>query len=129
MKIGMPGPDQSFDFRDLAAAPRNSCRDSHPRVLDSLECLAAGAERRLLARQVLPALDDDIDILWIEFDSVADALGLFGGDQCRATPEKRIVHRLAAFRVIQNRLAYQFDGLLRGVVTFLLLRSTHDEFR
>jgi len=86
MKIGMPGTDQRFDLRDLAAATRDSCCDSQPRVLDRLECLAAGAERRLLAREILPALNDDIDILRIELDSVADALGLFGGDQCGATP-------------------------------------------
>ncbi len=123
----MAGPDQRFDFRDLAAATVHSRCDSQPRVLDLRERLAA--ERCLLAHEVLPALNDDVHILRIQFDSVTGTSRQLSRDERGPAAEKWIIDRLSTLSVIQDWPAHQFYWFLRGVVAFLLFRSAHDEFR
>src|SRR5262249_24901569 len=80
LEIWMAAQDRSFDLRDLAAAPRHSCRDSESFGFDFVERTAVCIKLGLFAGEVLPALDDDIHVLGVEFDAVAGALGHFGGD-------------------------------------------------
>ncbi len=83
----------------------------------------------LLVGQSLPALHDYVRVLRIEFHSTADPFGDFGGGQCCATTHKRFVHQLATLRMVQDRAPHQIDRLLRWVIEFRFVRSTHDEFR
>src|SRR5262249_17018368 len=84
-------------------------------------------ERRAPAGELLPALNDDVDILRVELRAVADALRHVGGDQRGARPKEGIVDRGATLSVIQDGPAHEFDGLLGRAIAFLFLRSAHDE--
>jgi len=75
LQIGVPGKDQRFYFRDLAVAAGDSCRDLQTFGFHLLERPAIAIERCFSAREPLPSLDDDIDVLRIELQPVADALG------------------------------------------------------
>src|SRR5262249_20714560 len=81
LEFRMTGPDLFLGFRDLAAASRDSCGDSQPLDLHLLEGATVNLQDRLAASEVLPALDDHIDVLRIEFHSVTRAPGEFGGDE------------------------------------------------
>jgi len=70
----VPGHDQRLYFRNLPAAAIDSCRGSQPVGLDLLERPAISLESRLLPCQFLPALDDDVDVLGVQFDAAADAV-------------------------------------------------------
>ena len=74
-----------------------------------------------LPLQFLPALDDDVNVLRIELDAVADALGEFGGGQRGAAAQERLVHQLAPLGVVQDRAPHQIDRLLRRVIELLLV--------
>ena len=74
LKIRIASAQLRFDGCDFAAATFHSRRDSNPLGFDFLEGPAIAVERRLLARERLPALDHDIDVLRVQFDAVADAL-------------------------------------------------------
>ena len=78
---------------------------------------------------MLPAFDDHIDILWIEFQPVAHAPGHLGGDERCSAAQERIVDEFAPLRVIQNRFAHQFDGFLRRMIELVFVRAAHDELR
>ena len=67
-------------------------------------------ESGFLARQCLPALNDDVDVLRIQFDSITDALGQFGGRKRRARTEEWIVNQFAEPEVIQNRRRISSTG-------------------
>ena len=127
LKIGMPGHDQRFYFRDLAVAADDSCSDLHTLGFYLLERPAITIERCFEAREPLPPLDDHIDILRIELQSTAHALSQFRRGQRGTAAKERLVHQFALLGVIQNRAPHQFDRLLCGVVEFVLLRATHDE--
>ena len=70
----MSGQDQRFYFRDLAVAAGDSCRDPHTFGFHLFERPPISIERCFQAREPLPSLDDNIDVLRIELQSVADAL-------------------------------------------------------
>ena len=99
MQIVMSGKNQRFDFRDLAVAAVDSCRDSQSFRFHLLERTAVRLERRLLTREPLPALHHDINVFRVEFESVADALSEFSSGEGRSATEEWIVHELAAFGV------------------------------
>ena len=63
----------------------------------SLRTFARRLERGLLAGQRLPALHDDIHVLRIQLDAVADALGQFRRRERRSRSEERLVNQLARF--------------------------------
>jgi alpha/beta superfamily hydrolase len=50
----------------------------------------------------LPALDNDVNVLRVEFQTVADALGEFGGGEGRPTAEEGVVDQLAAVQMISR---------------------------
>jgi hypothetical protein len=54
---------QRLDFRDLAAATRDSCRLLLSFLRDLVKRPAIGIEGSFLATQHLPALDDDVQVL------------------------------------------------------------------
>src|SRR6266404_1666068 len=98
----MPGKDLLRDGRDLAPAAFDSCDAPDPFSLNLLERAAVCLELRFLSAQRLPAPDDDVDVLRIEFNAVADALGQFRGRQRCAGTQKRLVHQFAAAEMIQD---------------------------
>src|SRR5580698_2388768 len=77
LQIGVPGEYLRFYFRDLAVAAGDSCRDPHAFGLHLRERPTIAIERCFQAREPLPPLDDDVDVLWIELDATANALGQF----------------------------------------------------
>ena len=81
------------------------------------------------ARQPLPPLDNDVNVLRIELQSAADALGQFSRGERGAAAKKWLVDQVAKLGVIQDRATHQRDGFLRGVIEFLLIRAAHDELR
>src|SRR5258706_13369215 len=84
----MAGPDLRFDGRDLPAAASDSCGCSDPFLPNVVERPPVAVELGFLAAQRLPALDDDIDVLRVEFQSQADALGEFRGGACGAAAKE-----------------------------------------
>src|SRR5947209_17681311 len=70
--------------------------------------------------EVLPALQDDIDIGRADLDTDAGAAGHFGRDQARARTEKRVIDQLAGPAVVDDRTAHALDRLLRAVAAALL---------
>jgi hypothetical protein len=75
LHIGMAGPEQLFDFRNLPAAALRSLLP--PFHCDFIERAPVTLKGRLLAGEILPALDDDIHVLGVQFHAAADALGKF----------------------------------------------------
>ena len=73
----MPGPDLRFDIRDLPAAALDSCLGSYPFLRDHRERAVVAIQLGLLAGQRLSALHHDVDVLRIQLNAVADALGQF----------------------------------------------------
>ena len=67
----MPGENQRLDFRDLAAAAGDSCGDPQSLGFDLLERPAVALERGFLAGELLPALDDHVDVFRIELDAAS----------------------------------------------------------
>src|ERR1035441_7537642 len=105
---------QRFDFRDLLVAASNSYCASPAFLGDHLERSPIALQRGVLAGQGLPALDNDVNVLRVEFQPVADALGEFGGSERGTRSEEGLVHQLAALQMVQDGAAKQFDGFLRG---------------
>ena len=79
-------------------APFDSCFNPDALGFDLLERAAVRLERGLFAGELLPALDDDVDILRIKFDPVADALSEFRCPECGAATQERIVNQLTRRR-------------------------------
>src|SRR5450759_2290035 len=104
-------------------------RDGRRSPWSTLSSVGIGAgprlpkKHRLLAREVLPSLDGNLDVLWVDLDGVAAATDLFGRDECCAGARERLVHIAA---VAPNGSAHGLDGLLRRVVVLLLGRAAHD---
>src|SRR5438105_8492618 len=95
--------------------------------LDVLERRAVALESRLLAGQLLPALNNNVTILWIELEAIADALGDLGSGERRARSRERLVDDLPAPGVVQDRSPHQLNRFLRRVIEFLLVGAAHDE--
>src|SRR5215469_9377354 len=68
--------------------------------------------RGLLSSKVLPALDCDIAVCRADLDGMAGAAGHFGGDDCGAGADERIVDGLAWAAVVLDRATHAFDGFL-----------------
>src|ERR1700722_18319521 len=72
-------------------------------------------ERGLFASEILPALDDHVNIPRIELQTTTDAFGEFGGSKCGPRAEKRIVYKFAVLCVIQDRAPHALYGFLSAV--------------
>ena len=68
MHVAVTGPEQCFDFRDLAAAPRGSCRYSRAVSFQVCERAAIPVEGCALARKRLPAHYDYVHEARIQLD-------------------------------------------------------------
>ena len=90
----MPTPQERFDLRDLAAAARNSCRSLRALRCQHFKRPSIAVERGFSAGQRLPALDNHIHVLRVQLDADTNALGEFGGSQCRSASEERLVNQL-----------------------------------
>src|SRR5450759_3176250 len=80
-------------------------------------------KHRLLAREVLPAFDGDLDVLRVDLDGEATAAELLGGDECCTRAGERLVDIAG---VVPDGSAHRLDRLLRRVVVLLLGRAAHD---
>src|SRR5713101_8017789 len=114
-------------IRDFLAATPDSCRDFQPRCFDLLECPPVALQGCVSTTHVLPALDDDVAVLRVDLQAVAGPpVGLGRRQSCTAA-EERVIDYFLALCVVQDRTAHQLHRFLRGMVEFLLIRSTHDE--
>ena len=72
-------------------------------------------------------MDDNLDVLRIEFDTVANALREFGRGQCGAATQERVEYEVAPCRGIQQRIGYERYWLRRRMageqVAFLAASS------
>ncbi len=75
LHVGVPGPQLGLDGCDLLLASVDSCRALPAFLGEFLERAPVAVESRLLAGQRLPALHDDINVLRVQFDADARALG------------------------------------------------------
>lgn len=96
MQIGVTGEDQRLDFRDLAEAALDSCRDSDPFGFDLIEGPAITIKRGRSTGQFLPAHDHDVNLLGIEFHADTDALGELRRRALGAAAQERFIHAFAA---------------------------------
>ena len=87
-------------------APAASDRFRPPLLRYLFERSPVSIEACRLARQLLPALDHDVDILRIKLHSVSDAFREFRGREGSAGTEEWVIDQLAASQVIQNWLAH-----------------------
>lgn len=69
----MPGAQLRFQGRDLPAAASDSRGHLPPFLGDLLERPTVAIERGFPAGKRLPALDHDVNVLRIKFDTAADA--------------------------------------------------------
>src|SRR5688572_3598268 len=76
--------------------------------------------RGLLARQVLPALDDDVAVARLDLEPDARSAELLGSDQRRAGAKERIEHDIVRPAVVADRPGHRLDRLL-GAVSGLVL--------
>jgi hypothetical protein len=125
----MSADDQRFDFRNLLAAALDSCRFLAPLLRDLSETAPVAIKLRFLAGQLLPALDDDVAVFWVELDAVTKALIQFRCGERRSTSKERVIHGLSPPKVIRYRAPHQFDGLLGRMIILRFIRATHYEFR
>src|ERR1035437_984536 len=107
----MPAPE--LNQNPLGAGVSCDLPPAHSR--DLLKRPPVAVERRLLAAELLPPEHRHVDILRIDIHAVADSPGALGGDQGAATSQERVVASLPRARVVENRPAHEFDGLLRAV--------------
>ena len=91
----MAGPDLRFDSRDLPAAAGDSCGTLPPFRRDCFEGPPIAIERGLLVAQRLPALHCYVNVLRVQFNAQADAFGQFGGRECGARSQERLVDQFA----------------------------------
>src|SRR5689334_13397801 len=103
----MPSPNPGFDFRDLAVASGDSCRLLPAFLGNLIERPAVALKHRLLAREPLPPHDRHVDVLCVNVDSVAEPARAFGGYETAARSQERVIHRLARYRVVQDRTTHQ----------------------
>src|ERR1019366_10771447 len=96
---------------------------------DLVESAIAAGESGLLAREILPAAHDDVDIVGRQLDAETAARGHLRGDQRRAGSQEGLEDRFARHSMVQNRLHHQRRGLLRRMVDLHLVRPAHDELR
>src|ERR1022692_18792 len=85
----------SSSWRRLCRWPSLRCALAAQALLgDLFERATVALQDRFSARQTLIAFDHDVDILRIELNSVANALGDFRGGQRGATAQEWVVDRL-----------------------------------
>src|SRR5580698_3030282 len=101
-----------LDWNVLARSRRawlhlNSCGPLLAFLANLIERAAIAVQRGFPTRQALIAFDYDIDEFRIEFDAVAHALGDFRGGKGGTAAEKRLIHGLAAFQVIEDWSPHQ----------------------
>jgi hypothetical protein len=91
--VGMTWRNLRLDVRDFLAATPDSCRDSQPRRFDLFECPPVALQRGVSTAEVLPALDDDVAILRVDLQPVADPpVGLGRRQGCTAAEERTSFH-------------------------------------
>src|ERR1017187_4499233 len=73
-------------------------------------------QRRLPARQTLPALNHHIHVFGIKFDAPANAFSDLCGGQGRPRSEEGVVASLPTLGVIQQRTPHQIDGFLGRMI-------------
>src|SRR5690242_7322580 len=83
---------------------------------NGLEASAIGLKCRLLACELLPALDSHIDVLRQQLDRVADAAGDLAGDDGRTGAREWLIHALAGRGVVLDRALHAFHRLLSAVL-------------
>src|SRR5665811_1594185 len=98
-------------------------RDGRRSPWSTLSSVGIGAgprlpkEHRLGAREVLPSLDGDLDVLRVDLHREAAAAQGLGRHQGRAGARERLVDIAS---VVPDGPAHRLDGLLRRVVVLLL---------
>ena len=94
----MLAPDLGF-HGDLRVAASDSCRILPALLGDLIERAAVAIESRALSRVLLPANDDDLGVLRIDFYQARFAAASLAGDQHAARPTEEVrndIARLAA---------------------------------
>src|SRR5437588_12390425 len=119
MDVLVAGPQLRFDFRDLLTAASDSRALLLARVRNLFEGPTIAFESRFLPAQGLPALNNDVHVLRIQFYPTARPFGDFGCGERRATTEERFVDDCPAFNMVQDRAPHEVDRLLRGMIVLL----------
>jgi hypothetical protein len=96
----MPTSDQPFDFRNLPAATCDSCRLLPASRRDLIEGPTIAIELGFLSAQLLPPLHDYVNVLCVQLEAAADALGQLGGSQRGAAAQEWLINQFSAFGVI-----------------------------
>jgi len=78
-------------------------------------------ELGFLHGQLLPTLDDDVDVLRIEFDPIADSFRQFRGCERGAATEEWIVNQFTTPEVVQDRAPHEIHGLLCRMIELVLI--------
>src|SRR6266478_7316724 len=123
---GMPYAASVSTVRRCSAVPSNFGLAMDVRLIrkswfpfpcgfNPLEGSAVPCQCGLLARYLLPAAHNHIDVAGIDVDAVADPLQQFTRDQGCPRAKERIVNQVSALGVVQNGPTHQLDRLLCSV--------------
>src|SRR5262249_36402798 len=80
-----------------------------------------GLQDRGFAREVLPTLDDNIDIGRLDIHRKTGASCCFGSNQCVAAPHKRVIDALPDVGMVEYGAPHQLDRFLRAVIIFVFV--------
>lgn len=93
------------------------------RVGDLVERSPITVECRRPPGEVLPALDDEVAVRRIEFESVPDTAGGLGSNDGRTASEERVVNDLSGTGVVQDRSPQALYRLLRTVTVSVIITT------
>src|SRR5271167_2723675 len=103
----MPGQNQTFDFRNLLAAPLESRGLLQTLCFDLLESPAV-FQYGLLSRVILKSLDDTIRVLRVDLHQPRLAVTPFARDQGGSGAAEQVCYDVPALAAVEQRALDQF---------------------
>src|SRR5215472_4061109 len=84
-------------------------------ILEFIKGKVGSCMDRALAGDVLPAADDDVAVVVVQFQEPRPAPGTFGGDQGAPTACKRVEDQITTTRTVADRVRQQDHGFASRV--------------
>ena len=88
---------------------------------------AVAVELGFLPCQLLPALDDDVDVFRVELHAVANPFRKFRGRERSAAAQEWVINQFTSPEVIDDWAPHEIHWLLCRMVELVFLGAAHDE--